>query len=149
MSQGFMFLDNLLSIILNIWYIIWSIRQFKFIIPCWRWHFKFIVSVWLFCLFTMNNKCYELIKQHIYNSSVRLSIRVWGWEVLLIFEFINIVSILFYIAFTVFLYTFLICFAGYEEYMIWRIPFSKLSDVITYFYLCKCYWKTVKHLCRS
>ena len=30
---------------------IWSIRWLKFSIPCQRWYFKFIIFVWLFCIF--------------------------------------------------------------------------------------------------
>ena len=65
--------------------------------------------------------------------SGRLSNSLWGSDVLLFSEFINIVSILFYnfIEFIILLYTFLvISFARYKEYMICLISFSKFSDVL-------------------
>ena len=52
---------------------------------------------------------------------------------MLFLELINVVSILFYnfVEFIILLYTFLvISFARYEEYMVWRILFSKFSDVL-------------------
>ena len=55
---------------------------------------------------------------------------------LLFLEFTNIVSILFYkfIEFIILLYTFLvISFFRYKEYMIWRISFSKFSDMLPAF----------------
>ena len=54
-----------------------------------------------------------------FNFSERLSNSLWGSDVLLFLEFINIVSILFYnfIEFIVVLYTFLlISFARYNEF---------------------------------
>ena len=58
--------------------------------------------------------------------SVILINSLWGLDVLLCLEFIDIVSIL--------LYTFLvISFARYKEYMICLISFSKFSDVLSAF----------------
>ena len=61
---------------------------------------------------------------------------MWGLDVLLFQEFINIVSILFdnFNEFIILLYTFLIIyFAWYKEYMICLISFSKCSDVLPAF----------------
>ena len=49
---SFMFLDNVLKIIPNIWNRIWSIRQIKFIIPIWSRNFKFIVVICRFNVFS-------------------------------------------------------------------------------------------------
>ena len=68
--------------------------------------------------------------------SGRSSNSLWGSDVLLFSEFINIVSILFYnfIEFIILLYTFLvICFAQYREYVICLISFSKFSDALPAF----------------
>ena len=46
----FNFLYDALKIILNIEYRIWSIREFNFVIPCWRIYLKCIIFVWLFRL---------------------------------------------------------------------------------------------------
>ena len=65
--------------------------------------------------------------------SERLCNSLWGSDVLLFSEFINIVFILFYnfIEFIIFLHTFLvICQAQYKEYIIGIISFSKFSDVL-------------------
>ena len=65
--------------------------------------------------------------------SLRLSNNLWGSDVLLFLEFINIVPILFYnfIEFIILLYTFLVIFlARFKECMIWRILSSKFSDVL-------------------
>ena len=63
--------------------------------------------------------------------SGRLSISLWRSEVLLFCKFINIVSILNYIKFIIFLHTFLvICFARFKKYMIWRGSFSNFSDML-------------------
>ena len=62
----------------------------------------------------------------------RLSNSLWGSDVLLFPEFINIVSIPFYnfVEFVILLYTFLvISFARYKEYMICLISFSKFLDI--------------------
>ena len=67
--------------------------------------------------------------------SERLSNSLWGLDVLLFPEFVNIVSILFYssIEFIVFLYTFLvISFTQCKKYMIW-ISFSTILDVLSAF----------------
>ena len=79
-----------------------------------------------------------MIKQHsslLFNFilSVRLSNNLWGSDILLFSEFINIVFTLFYnfIEFIILLYTFLvISFARYKEYIIYLISFSKFSDVL-------------------
>ena len=85
-----------------------------------------------------------MIKQHIYDFllkfilSVRLRNSLWGSDVLLFLEFINIVFILFYnfVEFIMLFYTILeIYFAWYKEYMIWRISFSKCSDILPVFTL--------------
>ena len=71
-----------------------------------------------------------------FNFSERLSNSLWGSDVLLFLEFINIVSILFYnfIEFIVVLYIFLlISFARYKQYMICLISFSTFSDVLPAF----------------
>ena len=68
--------------------------------------------------------------------SQRLSNSLWGSDVSLFYEFINIVSILFYnfIKFIILLYLFLvISFSRYKEYVIWRISFYKFSDVLPAF----------------
>ena len=65
-------------------------------------------------------------------SSVRLSNSLWGSDVWLFFEFINILSILLYNSteFIIFLYTFLvISFSQYQEYMVCLSLFSTFSDV--------------------
>ena len=57
-------------------------------------------------------------------------------DVSLFLEFITIESVLFYnvIKYMILLYTFLvICFAGYKEYIICLISFSKFSDVLPAF----------------
>ena len=67
--------------------------------------------------------------------SERLNNSLWGSDLLLFLELIK-VSILYYtfIEFIILLYTFLvISFARYKEYMIWRISFSKFSDVLPAF----------------
>ena len=59
--------------------------------------------------------------------SVRLSNSLWGSDVLLFYEFVNI-------EFIILLYTFLvISFAWCEEYMTFLISFSKFSDVLPAF----------------
>ena len=68
--------------------------------------------------------------------SERLSNSLGGSDLLLLPEFRNSVSILFYnfSEFFMLLYTFLVTsFAWYKEYMIWRISFSKLSNVLLAF----------------
>ena len=73
---------------------------------------------------------------------------LWGSDILLFWEFMNIVSILFYnfIEFIILLYTFLVfSFAQYKKYMVWRISFSKFSDVLSVFYLWNIYWYSLKH----
>ena len=65
-----------------------------------------------------------------------MSNSLWGSDVLLSLEFINIISILFYnfIEFIILLYTFLvISFAQYKEYMICLSLFSKFLDVLIAF----------------
>ena len=92
-----------------------------------------------FLYFSMNSKCYDLVKQFIYHFQLNLfypermssSLRKCD-----ISEFINIVSILLYkfIEFVIMLYIFLvISFAGYKEYIISLISFSKFSDVLPAF----------------
>ena len=71
-----------------------------------------------------------------FTSSLKLSDSLWRSDVLLFSEYINIVSILFYnfIKPIILLYTFLVnFFARYKTYMIWRISFSKFSDVLPAF----------------
>ena len=66
----------------------------------------------------------------------RWSSNLSGSDILEFLEFINLISILFYnfIEFIVLLYTFLvISFSQYQEYMIWKISFSKFSDVLHHF----------------
>ena len=65
-----------------------------------------------------------------------LSDSLWGSDVLLFSEFINMVSILFYnfIEFIILLDTFLVTsFYQYKEYIICLISFSKFSDVLPAF----------------
>ena len=83
--------------------------------------------------------------------SERLSNSLWGPNVLLFLEFINILSILFYnfIELIILLYTFLvISLAQHKEYIIWWISFFLVFICLTCFYLCKCFWKSLKHLFR-
>ena len=66
----------------------------------------------------------------------RLNYNLWGSDLLLFPDFINIVLILFYnfIEYIILLNTFLvICFAQYKEYIVWRISFSMISDVLPAF----------------
>ena len=80
--------------------------------------------------------CLLLLYKLLFILSGRLSISVWGSDILLFAEFINIVSILYYIfiEFIILLYTFLVIyFAEYKEYMIWWIWFSKFSAVLPAF----------------
>ena len=95
-----------------------------------------------FLYFSMNSKCYDLVKQFIYHFQLnlfypeRMSSSLRKCDILLFSELINIVSILFYkfIEFIIMLYTFLvISFAGYKEYIISLISFSKFSDVLPAF----------------
>ena len=95
-----------------------------------------------FLYFSMNSQCQVLIKQHIlllffqFISSVKLINSLLGSNFLLFLELINIASTLFYnfIEFIILLYTFLvICFAGYIEYIICLILFSKFSDILLAF----------------
>ena len=68
--------------------------------------------------------------------SVRLSNNLWGSDVLLFLEFINIASILYYafIEFIILLCTFLMnYFALYKIYTICLILFSKFSDMLPAF----------------
>ena len=68
--------------------------------------------------------------------SVQLSNSLWGSNVPLFLEFINIVSISFYnfVEFIILLYTFLVTsFSLYKECMIYLILFSKFSDVLPTF----------------
>ena len=68
--------------------------------------------------------------------SVRLSNSLWRSDVLLFSEFINIVFIfvLYPYWIIILLNIFLIVsFAGYKEYIIWRLSFSKFSDVLRAF----------------
>ena len=82
-----------------------------------------------------------MIKQHLslyfkFILCERLGSSMWGSDVLLFSELINIVSLLFYnfIEFIILLYTFLvISFAWYKEYIICLISFSKFSDVLPAF----------------
>ena len=65
-----------------------------------------------------------------------MSSSLWGSDVLLFSEFINIVSILLYsfFEFIILLHTFLvISFDGYREYIICLVSFSKSSDVLFVF----------------
>ena len=65
--------------------------------------------------------------------SERMSNSLWGSDVAIFSEFINIVSILFYnfIEFITLLYTFLLIhFVQYREHIICLISFSKFSDVL-------------------
>ena len=68
--------------------------------------------------------------------SVRLSYSLWGSDVLLFLEFINIVFIfvlyLHWIHYIV-IYFFSDFFAPYKEYMICLVSFSKFSDVLSAF----------------
>ena len=92
------FLIYKFKIILNIWYRIWSIREFKFFILCWSWCFKFIVLRWLsyICPYIENaenwwsNIFFFLLKSIL---SVRLSNSLRGSDVSLFLEFINIASL--------------------------------------------------------
>ena len=80
--------------------------------------------------------CLLLLYKLLFILSGRLSISVWGSDILLFPEFINIVSILYYnfIEFIILLYTFLVIyFAEYKEYMIWWIWFSKFSAALPAF----------------
>ena len=80
-----------------------------------------------------------MIKQHILSLllkfivSERLSKGLWGLDVLLFWEFLNIASILFYnfIEIIILFYNFsVISFAWFKKYiMMWGISFSKFSDV--------------------
>ena len=77
-------------------------------------------------------------KTYIYNVflSERLSNSLCRSDVLPFSEFINILSILHYIfiKFIILLWTFLvISFAQYKECIIWRISYSKFSDVLPAF----------------
>ena len=68
--------------------------------------------------------------------SERLSNSLWGSDVLLFVEFINIVSFVFYdtMEFIKLLYTFLVIhFVRCKEYMIYPISFSKFLDVLPAF----------------
>ena len=68
--------------------------------------------------------------------SERLSNSLWGSDVLLFSEFINIVFILFYnfIEFIIFLHTFLVISqAQYKEYLICIISFGKFPDILNDF----------------
>ena len=68
--------------------------------------------------------------------SVRLSNSLWGSDVLIFSEFINIVSILFYnfIEFIILLLiTLYISFARYREYIICMSSFSKFPDLLPAF----------------
>ena len=107
---------------------------------------ELIFEIYHFCVtflcFSMYSKCWGLIKQHVYHLcfkfvlSKSLSNSLWGSDVLLFSEFINIVSILFYnfIEFIILLYTFLvISFVRYRKYINWLISFSKFSDVLPAF----------------
>ena len=46
--QNLMLFDHVFKIVLNVWYRIRFIRQFKLFIPYCSWYFKFIVSVRIF-----------------------------------------------------------------------------------------------------
>ena len=91
--------------------------------------------------FSMYSKYWDLIKHHIYHSfkfilSERFSNNLWGSDVLLFSEVLNIVSILFYnfIEFIILLYTFLVTsFSQCKKYVICLISFSKFSDVLLTF----------------
>ena len=68
--------------------------------------------------------------------SERLSNSLWGSDILLFSEFINIVSILSHnsIEFIISLHHFfVISFVRNKEYLIWQISFSKFSDVLRAF----------------
>ena len=89
------------------------------------------LSVTVSCLFKM------YLKQHIYHFSLSL-LCLWGSDVLLFSELINIISILFYdfieLLYTLLLYTFLVIwFARYKEYIVCLILFSKFSDILPTF----------------
>ena len=65
-----------------------------------------------------------------------MSSSLWGSDVVLFSEFINIVSFLYYyfIKFIILLYIFLIIvFAWYKECIIWQISFRKFSDALPAF----------------
>ena len=110
------FVDTL-EIVLNIWYRIWSIRQFKFFMPGWSGYCKFIVFEWF------------LIERHFYRFFLNLfclkdRVIVYEFRFFTIFGIHKTVFILYYtfIQFIILSYTFLIIsFARYKEYMIWWI----------------------------
>ena len=114
---------SMLELIFWIYYFIWLF----YIFPC-------IVKQHIYLIYL-----FGLIKQNIYllNSilSVRFSNSLWGTDVFLFSEFINIVFILFYnfIEFIILFYTFCCFFSRYKEYIICLISFSKFSDVLPAF----------------
>ena len=79
--------------------------------------------------------------------SGRLSNCLWRLGVSLFWEFINIVSTLYYncIKLVMLLYSFLVIyFSRYKEYIIWMISFSKFSDVLlgsTYLSAISNFWR--------
>ena len=108
-------------------------------IPCQRWYFKFNIFVWLFYIFpwiVKPDKATYLSFIFKFIISKKLSNSLWGSDLLLFSEFINIVSTLFYnfIEFMILFYTFLVISSfRYKEYIIFLISFSKFSDLLPAF----------------
>ena len=110
-------LDHILEIILNIWCRIWYITWCKFIIPCWDnllnllFLYDFFIFSHLLKILRFDKATYlSLLYKFI--LSERLSIRLCGSKLLLFFEFINIVSIFYYICieFIILIVFFFSCF---------------------------------------
>ena len=132
-----MFFNDVLKIVLNIWYRTWSINSSFHV----RAHILNLLFLYDFFIFF---HVYQMLRfeNAIYLSllfksflSERLSNSLWRSDVLLFPEFINIISILFHnsIEFVILLYTFLvISFPPYREYMICLVS-SEFSDVLPAF----------------
>ena len=93
---SFMFLVNVLKIILNVRNRIWTIRQIKFIIPTWSRYFKLIVVIWslnvFWCLIilTLANAIFLLWSSRL-RLAANVSLNLWGSWVLW-FPFFNFVD---------------------------------------------------------
>ena len=135
-SYCFMFIDNMLEIILNIWYRIQYASQFKVFVPRWSLYFKFIIIILLIYIFQCIIKCEDLIEEHIYHSFLSLfhlkdwviiyenCFTVFGVHKFIIhfwhYDFIELIILLHFFL--------VISFPWYKEYIKWRTWLHKFSD---------------------
>ena len=140
------FFEDIFKTILNISYRIWFIRIFILFIPCWNWYFKFIVFVWHFYVFPcivilrFGKATYLLLFLFYFILSKRSSNSLWGSDILLFPEFININA---FCLITCWVHYIVIYFFSSLFFLIQRIFY--LPDLNLHFFrfitcLCLCKW---------